>query len=85
LERKHTNKKIPLVPDCHEAGELEGKQTDWGGWVARATKKQICEFMADVYVPEYSCVISESEYEELCDFVANLDDNKQYALVASEL
>ena len=55
------------------------------GVLARATKKEIYEFMADEYRPELSCVISQLEYKQLCDFVASLDDNKQYALVVSEL
>jgi hypothetical protein len=63
-------------------GELEGKQTDWGGWVARVTKQEIQRFMADVFGGD-PC--SRGVYTELCDFVASLDDNKQYALVASEL
>jgi hypothetical protein len=46
-----------------KAGELDGKQTDWGGWVARATKKQIHEFIASVYVPKYTCVLSDLEYK----------------------
>jgi hypothetical protein len=68
-------RKSPFFPSVMaRAGELDGKQTDWGGWVARATKKQIHEFIASIYVPKYTCVLSDFEYQELCDFVANLDE-----------
>ena len=57
-------------------GALQGKQTDWGGWTAAATKEQIEQFVAE-HCPSIS--------DELRQFIAGLDPSGTYALVAAEL
>ena len=74
-----------------ESGELDGKQTDWGGWVARVTKAQIEEFIRDIHDahPWYQSDSPMPHMKERLDalrgFVATLKDDEKYALIASEL
>jgi len=75
----------------------EYKQTDWGGWVAKVTKKQIFEFILYRYKtdPIYTDpkrmvyrdgkVLHVDQLKELIDYVKSLEDDKLYALVAAEL
>jgi hypothetical protein len=71
-------------------GAYVGKQVDWGAWVAKVSKQQIKDFMSDMYT-DGSCFEQEhnahikKDYLELIAFVADLDDEGEYALVASEL
>lgn len=72
------------------AGIYNGKQTDWGGWVARVTKKQIMELLDELYPPEWYRAQEHfpwilQQMEELKRFVESLDPSKEYALVAAEL
>lgn len=72
-------------------GAYDGKQTDFGGFVARVTKQQIEDFIAvqysnhDWYMPSGPMRHMYEQFEELRQFVANLDADKKYALVAEEL
>lgn len=59
-------------------GQLPGKQTDWGCWVAIASKAQIIEFFDDVPFRD------DTAREEMAKFLSSLDGQKQYALVALE-
>lgn len=79
-----------------EEGKYKGQQVDWGCWVVVATKKEILEFIADMYGErgkDFLARYSEEFYsymrKQMCgllDFVDNkLEDGKEYALVASEL
>lgn len=72
-------------------GRLEGKQVDWGAWVAKATKEDLERFIDSLYAHHewYSSGspmphLLES-FKELEAFVENLEPGKDYALVASEL
>ena len=78
-----------------EDGRYKGRQVDWGSWEAVVTKKDILEFIADMYGErgkdylakydkEYLSFKREQMYE-LLDYVDKLEDGKEYALVASEL
>jgi len=73
-----------------ESGELQGKQTDWGGWVARVRPTQIRELLDQFYDgdPTYA-PDSEShlkgQLERLRAYVEQLDPDTDVALVATEL
>jgi hypothetical protein len=69
----------------------EGKQTGWGGSVAKMTRAQIYAFIADLYDgnPVYA---SDSavphlipQLEALRAYVARLDPDTLHAVVAAEL
>ncbi|BAZ93732.1 cytochrome bd-type quinol oxidase, subunit 2 [Thiohalobacter thiocyanaticus] len=71
-------------------------QVDFGGWVAVVNKKKILEFIAYCYAcdPSYTDTSKaliwrnnaylQDQLREIYDYVNRLDDNRQYALVASE-
>ena len=65
----------------------KGAQTDWGTWVAVVSKQDITDFLSDVYGDEPEPLHMEhlnKQLTELREFVAGLDENKHYALVAQE-
>jgi hypothetical protein len=68
--------------------QFEGKQSDWGAWVAKVNKEQIETFIDEVYgtyeQPEPLAHLRK-RFNELKAFVATLDHAKTYALVATEL
>jgi hypothetical protein len=64
-----------------ETNIFDGKRTDWGGWVARISKDQLLAFIHELY-GDYE---KSPSLEELRDYVATLDPEKRYALVAAEL
>jgi hypothetical protein len=72
-------------------GEYEGKQTDWGAWVARVSRQQILEFLEHCYggSPTYSEKSSlpwlRSWYRELREEVEALDADSEYAFVCAEM
>jgi hypothetical protein len=78
-----------------EDGRFEGRQVDWGSWEAVVTKKDILEFIADMYgergkdyLARYdkgSLAFKREQMYELLNYVDKLEDGKEYALVASEL
>lgn len=76
--------------DMIKQGRFEGKQVDWGGWVAKVKKEQILKFIEEYYPDDwynrnfYLPHILD-QMKELKRFVEKLDPDKQYALVASEL
>jgi hypothetical protein len=72
------------------SGEFEGKQRDWGSWGAKVNKKQIIEFVDEIY-DEYLhqtnkplSGISETETDKFLNLVKNLKDTETYLLVAKE-
>jgi hypothetical protein len=74
------------------SGQFDGKQVDWGSWVARMTKAQIVDFINSYYLwaeCDRRCVqlgsTFEMEYNELLSYVNLLESGKQYGLVAQEL
>ena len=70
---------------------FEGKQVDWGAFVAKVSKKQIVELIDEFY-PD-SWIERNKEYSnhlniqlvDLKKFVSQLSDEKAYALMACEL
>ena len=74
-----------------DAGEVDGKQVDWAGWVARMLPAEIAAFFEkhlgsswaepDDGLPDH---MRENQIE-FKRFVEGLDPNRRYALVASEL
>ncbi len=60
------------------------EQTDLGGWVARVTKSQIADFIAEVYKGGRILPWFEGALEDLKKFVGALDDSRVYGLVATE-
>jgi hypothetical protein len=75
---------------------VEWKQTDFGGWVAKVTKRQIFEFIRFTYGTDPSYTDSEKtlrwrgeaylvdNLDGLTRFALALDPKKTYALVATE-
>ena len=62
-----------------DAGQYEGKRTDWGGWVAKVSKAQILTLLDELYTAEWFKVAA-----DLKNFCVELDDTRLYALVAAE-
>ena len=95
------HRKSPFFHDGHKAfwemlrriemGDLDGKQTDWGGWVARCKKSQIEAIIRDLYEghpwyePGSPMPHMEQRLKALKAYVAQLTDDDVYALVATEL
>jgi hypothetical protein len=74
-----------------EDGTYVGKQTDWGGHVAKITKRQIKDLIEEQYsdrawykdpspMPHMLQAL-----QELRSFVDSLDERKLHALIATEL
>ncbi len=55
-------------------GTYQGKQLDWGSWVAKVNKKQIRELCEEVG----------SVDKEFISFIESLKDDRVYALVIEE-
>jgi len=74
------------VVDLTKSDKFEGKQTDWGCFVIKMTKKQIKDFIAEFYGKnkKFDLKHLQKQMNELLNFIEGLDDKKQYALVASE-
>ena len=72
-------------------GRLPGKQVDWGGWVAKASKAEILNFISEVYrddgwyTDRTAMPHLYGRFQELLSYVRGLPDGEFYALVASEL
>jgi hypothetical protein len=60
-------------------GRLEGRQVDWGSWVAKAKRAEILTFVEEVYVDDPASL------DAVRSFVEGVNPNETYALVASEL
>jgi len=76
---------IHLIKD----GKLEGKQTDFGGWVAKVRKDQILQLIsfwydADPYQSEFEAHL-QGWWKKFRDSISKLEDDKVYGLVATEL
>lgn len=74
-----------------EKGEFKGGQVDWGGWVAIVTKAQIIEFMDKHFNQNWinrhinGLQHLNEKLTKIKEFVNNLEEHKEYALVACEL
>lgn len=79
------------VIDRIDTGIYDGKQTDWGGHVARVTKQQIQDLIEDHYGKNQWYIDPSpmphmlGALNEVRAFVDSLDDKKLYALVTTEL
>lgn len=77
--------------DRLEDGRFVGEKTDWAGWVVPATKRQIEAFINEIYDedPTYSPTTQFpwllEQLHDLRAFVRTLEDDGQWALVATEL
>lgn len=60
------------------------EHTDFGGWVACATRSEIIEFINEVYRGSESLPWVADRLTELMVFVGTLEENVQYGLVATE-
>lgn len=84
----------PFFPDGHRAysvlvrrigqGMYVGKQTDWGGWVAKVSKGEIQQFLLSCLNIDVAAQ-PRSEHAALVEFVRSLDEDRIYALVGAEL
>lgn len=69
----------------------EGKQVDWGAFVAKMSKEQITSFINDFYCTDPTYLPGSvfphliRQLEELRTFVDGLESDTVYAVVASEL
>lgn len=70
----------------HWLGEkgIECEQTDFGGWVARVTKSQIIDFIAEAYRGGEDLPWVAHDLPALRRFVETLQDGHDYGLVATE-
>lgn len=72
-------------------GEFTGKQVDWGGWAAKVSKKDILDFITEVYRDNkwYSdpklMPHLYAEMQTLIAYVHSLPEDGFFALVAEEL
>jgi len=79
------------LQDRIKAGVYEGRQVDWGAWVAKVNRQQILDFIKSVYSEAEVAGWAKSSphwkvrHDELVAFVETLDPNANYALTASEL
>lgn len=60
------------------------KQTDYGAWVALATKEQVLQFIADAYSGQEALPWVKPVLPKLKRFARGLEATRQYALVATE-
>lgn len=73
-----------------ESGELQGKQTDWGGWVVRVRPAQVRELLVrfygddPTYAPDSDSHLK-GQLDQLRAYVDQLDPDTEVALVATEL
>lgn len=91
----------PLFPEGHRAfwefkkrlsdGRLSCGATDHAGWVAPASKEVIVAFFRDLYAgredygPDSAYPHLRKQMEELGAFIHAIEDDGQWALVATEL
>lgn len=71
--------------DWVKAARVDCKQTDFGGWVAKVTKDQLMDYLTKTYSNKTGLPNTEQQVTEVQDFVSQLDEHTQYALVATEL
>jgi hypothetical protein len=62
----------------------ECKQTDFGGWVVRLKKSQILEFVDEVYRGKEGLPWVKTDLKNLKKYLKSLDEDRVYALVATE-
>jgi hypothetical protein len=73
-----------------EDGRFIGKQTDWAGWVVPASKGTIETFVAELYEgdPTYGAESTAPHLvkwlAELRQYVSAMEDDGQFAIVATE-
>jgi hypothetical protein len=65
--------------------KFKGKQVDWGTYVVKVNKEQITQFVSEIYELPYYLSFMNEAIKELIDFIANLENDKIYALVACEI
>jgi hypothetical protein len=77
--------------DRISSGRFQGKQVDWGGWVAKVKKQEILDFIAEVYRgnewytdPKVMPHLYQN-MQALMVYVRSLPEEGTFALVASEL
>ena len=72
------------------SGKFEGRQTDWGCWVTLRTRDELLAFLDEcygdgpIYPPDWTIRGKIKEDHEIRHFVAGLDQNRKYYLVAME-
>lgn len=60
------------------------EQTDFGGWVAKVKKAQLRDFIAVTYRGSEELPWVKNCLPDLLEFVATLDEGREYGLVATE-
>jgi len=77
--------------DKIKRGEYSGKQVDWGAWAARVSKQQILDFIEetyrgnDWYTDPMIMPHLYAQMQKLLSSIEVLPDDRDFALVASEL
>jgi hypothetical protein len=86
-----SQKAFRRVQDMVRFGEFPGKQVDWGAWAGRASKAQILQLIEELYGvhdwyrPGSPMPHLYKQFQELLAYVNTLHEDKEYALIASEL
>jgi hypothetical protein len=70
-------------------GELPGKQTDWGAWVAKVTGGEVTALVDELYGDGYPMGASfphlQRALDDLLRWVQTIDPARVYAIVAMEV
>ena len=78
------------VVELIEAGTLDGRQTDWGGWVAKVRPSQVLDLLTECYGddpdfgPDSELPHLRDQLNVLVEYVRQLEPNRDVALVAAE-
>ena len=67
-----------------EEGVYEGKQVDWGAWVAKVDKQQITEFLDERLAASAIHTGMTQSMQDVRTPIEGLESDKLYALVACE-
>ncbi len=77
-----------LFHQWRESGKIHAVQTDWAGWVAFLTKREIKEFFELLYSDDLNDEVFahlEEEKQKLQRHIEQLNPDRKHALCATEL
>ncbi|RFU61975.1 hypothetical protein [Peribacillus glennii] len=74
---------FPKLVDKIDKKEITGRQTDWGSWTAILYPNELTNVIIDLYGEQ--SFETDTMVSSLLTFVRQLDNTKQYGLVASEM
>lgn len=70
-----------------EEGKLVGKQTDWGAYVAKATRKDIEDIINTIETDMKDIIknFKNNPFDDFREFLNLLNEDQEYALVTAEI